>query len=332
MKIFKSLKFRGIDISVFNFFSGHIPTKEELKAAINMGILFIFIRLGYGRVIDAMFKVVWVIFKALGVKRAPYWYLDYYSHKKLGIEPAQWGKIQAEKAWEVLKSDPGEGSLACDMEESTFGGPVTLLMRKEYNIIARSFCEHFTRLSGRKVIIYCSMGWLDKLFDWAKDYDLWIAWYSKTVLLKGILYELMLKKWRGKLLIWQYASDGDICGDGLGHGKEFGMDLATLDLNEWVASDEDWNAFWNESHIPTSEDQTLLDMNVLFLLDVRIQNLSVRIGPGKAFKAIRNSGKGVFKVYETKRTPGERFDFARISQDKDEWVSMDPQYSTAIKK
>jgi GH25 family lysozyme M1 (1,4-beta-N-acetylmuramidase) len=334
MKIFKALKFRGIDISVFNFFSGHIPTKEELMLAINMGIMFISIRVGYGRVIDALFKVVWWIFKQLGMKRFPYWYLDYYSHKKLGIDPAAWGKEQAENAWRVLKDDPGEGPLACDMEEASKNvgaWPINLLTRKEYNIIARAFCEHFTKISGRKVIIYCSIGFLDQLYDWAKDYDLWVAWYNHTVTKATIEAAMAKRKWRGRARFHQYDRDGNTDGDGKKRGKEFGFDVVNLDLNEALMTEAEWDAYW-KGHQVTSEDQTLLDLNVLFLLDVKISNLSVRIGPGKSFRAIRNSGKGLFKVYETKRPLGEAYDFVRISQTHDEWVSMDPKYSKAIPK
>lgn len=327
IKYFFKLLSHGVDLSEHNFNKGHVPTKAELAPMVSR-VSWAAIRVGLGRVLDKMFLVLWEIFRALGIRIFPYWYLDYYSHvnDKLGYSNEEWGRIQAEKAWRTLNKWM-MGRLALDMEESSYGWRVnSLLQKKRYQEIAKGFLVRWKELSGQEAIIYCSMGWLDKLSDWFKDFDLWIAWYSQEVRLEGILYELELKKWRGKLLIWQYASNGDVNGDGIGRGREFGIDTRMIDLNDGVGLDE---SFWGGQTVivVTPEDEVV---DYLYKLNITEPRLRVRKGPGLAYEAIRNAGAGEVKVYDEQKAVGETYAFARISKTGNEWVSLDPRYSKKV--
>lgn len=325
---------KGIDESQFNYRKLRTLTLT-LQLALAMGIDFIYIRVGYGRVKDWMFAALWAASKALGIKRMPYWYLDYYSHVNGKIQfngrqisNRQWGIEQAERAWVMLKDDAGEGPLVCDMEESGYGWRITYFKRNAYQEVAQGFLERWKQLSGRDAIIYCSMGWLNNILTpFFKEFDLIIAWYNHEVTGAGIRYELMLKGWKGRALIHQYASNGDVDGDGIGDGLRFGADTRTLDLSEFIGTDEDWNDLWRVNEV-TPEDGP----GWLFLLDILIPNLSIRIGPSRKFESIRNADKGLHKVYETKQMEGEPFAFARITADKDEWVSLNPEFSRKVAK
>jgi len=68
----------------------------------------------------------------------------------------------------------------------------------------------------------------------------------------------------------------------------------------------------------------------LYKLNVLIDNLAVRRGPAKTFAEIRNAGKGIFPIYEEKKTQGEEFAYGRISQLESEWISLNSQYSEKI--
>jgi len=69
---------------------------------------------------------------------------------------------------------------------------------------------------------------------------------------------------------------------------------------------------------------------VLYKLEVIINNLAVRRGPANTFQGIRNTGKGIFLVYEEKHTQGQAYPYGRISQTESEWVNLDPRYSNKI--
>ena len=124
--IFKDFKIRGIDISKFND-NSNTEKLPDLSKLTDKGLSFVAVRVGYGRVRDGLFDYYWKYLKKLRIARQPYFYLDYYSHKSIGYTPAEWGKIQADFAYDVLKDDPGECPLALDEENSpSYGYKVTI--------------------------------------------------------------------------------------------------------------------------------------------------------------------------------------------------------------
>jgi hypothetical protein len=55
--------------------------------------------------------------------------------------------------------------------------------------------------------------------------------------------------WDGEVLIWQYASDGDLDDNGTADGKTWGMQYAFLDLNGWVASEERYSELFEGADV-----------------------------------------------------------------------------------
>jgi hypothetical protein len=187
--------------------------------------------------------------------------LDYYSHTYLGLTAAEWGKEQADNCWALLKSDPGECPLSLDEENSpNHGYKVTIYNSYEYNVISRAFLERWDYLTGTfSADIYCSPGWLPNLFSWHKNRDLWLAWYNRTINKTHLLEKLALNSWKGNVLFWQFASDGVIDNDGKGDGLSFGFEYATLDLNIWLGTVEEWSKYCGKTSpvvetSPPSED------------------------------------------------------------------------------
>ena len=62
---------------------------------------------------------------------------------------------------------------------------------------------------------------------------------------------IMLYGWKGKVLIWQYTSDGDIDDNGTPDGiTVFGTQLKEMDLNGWLGTKEEWLLYTGGSIVP----------------------------------------------------------------------------------
>lgn len=226
--------------------------KPSIIPLVKAGFLFIVVRVGLGLVADALFEWFWTIAKGL-LQRKPYWYGDYYSHRKDPVLAPQkvtdyhWGEMQGDKCVFILKGDYGEaGPIVWDGEESTgYGWKITVpynpiqtaLNRKYYNNILRGFRDRILALTGMLIEIYCSPGFIPNFADWVKDLTLWVAWYDRSKTKAQIIAECRRQGWRGKILFWQFASDGDINMDGVKDGISLGMETADLDLNEFIGDE-----------------------------------------------------------------------------------------------
>jgi GH25 family lysozyme M1 (1,4-beta-N-acetylmuramidase) len=240
--IFKDYPIRGIDISQYNDKPDTVklPDLEKAKA---QGISFVSPRVGYGVVSDPVFSHYWKQAKELGIIRMPYFYLDYYSFKYLKISEEQWGVKQANFAWKILQSDPGECPLMLDVEESVnYGWKFAPENNLSLNKISRNFLTQYDRLSGGKAGIYTSLGYLHWLNDWHRDRPLWMARYNELVTPEKCKADAR-KIWKVDPIIWQYASHGDVDKDGYGEGYDFGMENPRLDLNIWIDTIEAWAQF-----------------------------------------------------------------------------------------
>lgn len=235
------------------------PTFEKLKAA---GFRGVGIRTGYGIVADRMFEWYWQ--KAKGVvDRAAYFYFDFYSHKgKMSIE--EWAVEQAVFLYGQIKHDPGELPPKIDCEASSIA-KITVLNASEYARGVKAFILEFYRLSGVWLEIYCSPGLLWVFGDWFKDRDLWLAWYNKSITWADILKKVASFGWRGTVRLWQYASDGDINGDGVGDGLALGMEEKFLDLNVFLGTEEEYSVYCGGTPavvVAPSEDPVVVVPNV----------------------------------------------------------------------
>jgi GH25 family lysozyme M1 (1,4-beta-N-acetylmuramidase) len=147
--------------------------KPVFNRMIEAGFMGVIIRVGWGLVIDRMFRYYWSQAKGR-LERAPYWYLDYYSHK--GKMPAyDWGVEQAEQCWNALKGDPGEMPLVLDCEEFSGAWRITYLNRSDYRQVMKGFIDRWHQLTGSRPMIYNSPGFFWVFEEWVKELDLWVA-------------------------------------------------------------------------------------------------------------------------------------------------------------
>lgn len=230
----ESFAINGIDVSSFQGLMDWSKPKCDFAA----------IRVGYGNTIDPQFKNNWVNSKSK-VNRIPYWYMDYYSNWWNKLSPAYgmgdvaWGRKQADNCWNAIKHDPS-CRVFLDIENGgkDYSTPLTDPETKRHALaIAQAFLERMDELNGLLNGIYTSMGWLGWFTDWFKNRPLWVAWYNENVSIETVLYSANTGyKWRGVVVIWQYASHGDINGDGVKDGVAWGAKTEDLDLNGWIAS------------------------------------------------------------------------------------------------
>ena len=299
---YKDFSIRGIDVSEFN-------------GAINWSKVqghFAAIRVGHGRVTDKRFKNNWTGAKGK-VNRLAYWYMDYYSnHDKstsaYGISDKDWGRVQAEKCWSLLKDDP-EGIVFLDIEKSSYG-PALSSVQPRVLTIAQSFFDHYDKFSGKVNGIYCSLSMCTYFNEKLRKRPLWVAWYNESQTIESVKKAVAARNWLGKCLIWQYASDGDINNDGKADGISLGMTYGFLDLNGWLGTGAQYKGLFGKK----AEVE-------LYKVKILINNLLVRNGPGQTYNRLRRADyPGEYSIYE------EKDGYGRISQTLSEWISLDSAY------
>lgn len=296
---------RGIDVSQFNGLIDWSKLHDTHFAAI---------RVGWGRVTDYKFVVNWAGAKERAY-RIPYWYLDYYSNhdttsSAYGITDVGWGRTQAEKCWALLKDD-NEGLLFLDIESASIAPKVEAVWSR-VEVIAQSFFDTFDKLSGRTNGIYCSLARLKLFSAGFRSRPLWLAWYTSETI-PNVIAKVKAYGWTGKALIWQYASDGDIDNDGDGDGYSFGLPGATLDLNTWLGSKEEYEQFTG-GEIPEGEMVTQAK--------VLIDNLRRRSAPSLTASVLGYAVKG--RIYPVSAVSG---DWLNIGEG---WVYGAPAYVERI--
>lgn len=212
--------------------------KPDVTKLAAKGILGIFVRVGFGRVMDGLFKWFWSTSKGI-LSRIPYWYLDYYSNRLsyVNVTDIAWGTEQGANLYNWIKGDPGEAPAVVDCEESSYGGRITIFNKASYNRVLKAMVDEYKRLSGKLLVIYTAPGFIWVFDDWVKDLPLWIAWYDRTKTRVQVVAYCRSKGWRGPILFWQFTSDGDLDGDGIADGLALGMESKELDFNVWFGPD-----------------------------------------------------------------------------------------------
>jgi GH25 family lysozyme M1 (1,4-beta-N-acetylmuramidase) len=233
-----------VDVSQFQDNPG-TAYKPDIDKLVLAGFLGIAVRVGYGRRIDSSFYDFWITSKGK-LQRKPYWYGDYYSHKKFiqpNISDHDWGVEQGHNWFNAMKGDFGEVPGALDCEPSSIGGNINILNRYSYNVIMRAIAETYDSLTGGICEIYCSPGFIPNLYAWARTRTLWVAWYDRTKTKEQVIAECRRQGWLGPIKIWQYTSDGDINMDGVGDGIQLGMETADLDFNGYLDDLQSWSIY-----------------------------------------------------------------------------------------
>lgn len=255
---FDSFEINGTDVSEHNGVIDWSKIPGDFSA----------IRVGYGNTIDYRFVYNWANSKGR-VDRTPYWYMDYYSNwynpksPVYGMSDADWGKKQAENCWNALKNDPA-GIVFLDIESggSSYSPPITTVWDRALTI-AGAFLARIDQLSGKTNGIYASLGLLSNFYAKFRSRHLWVAWYpfrTYQPTADDILEMVRKNGWTGKVLMWQYASDGDLDDNGTKDGKTAGTQTNDLDLNGWIATEADYQALFNGVVIPdeTPDDEVIV--------------------------------------------------------------------------
>lgn len=237
MTSYKDFPIKFVDVSSWNDdpTTTYFPDVKKVAAA---GFRGIGVRVSYGQATDRAFWQFWTSARGI-LDRMPYVWLHMAPPK--GITYYQWGVLQAKYAYTLLKDDRGELKLALDVENGG-GVVITLLNQSRIGEIIRGFLDTWKELSGQDAAIYTNQGYMFVFGVVDHGRDLWLSWYNRGITLDQIKAMLIKKNWTGKLLFWQYTSDGDINDDGISDGLVLGMEDKSLDLNDFIGSEEEYKA------------------------------------------------------------------------------------------
>jgi GH25 family lysozyme M1 (1,4-beta-N-acetylmuramidase) len=269
---------RGTDVSQFN----GVVDWSLMKAH------FVGIRVGYGDTKDTKFPQNWAGAKKYGINRMPYWYLDYYSNwynKKspfLGMDDVAWGRHQAEKCWSFIKDDANCSIVFLDIEngQPSYSPPLTNPDAQEHaETTARAFLERMDELNGKFNGIYASVGWLQWFYPWFRNRPLWVAWYNDTKTPAQVTSLCTTYKWTGQILIWQYASDGDLDDNGTSDGMLMGSQIKTLDLNYFLATQVVYSALFNANVVVVDPPPVVVPPSTFDTYKVTATSLNMRQTP-----------------------------------------------------
>ncbi len=176
-----ALKYAGVDLSRWN---GAVDFKA-LKNAHILGkpVKFVMLRLGYGRSLDDRFAQYYAAAKAAGLYVGVYLY-------SLASNAAE---ARNEAAWtlEQLKGLEIDYPVAFDFEDSVVLGKG--FTRAQYTAICRAFLER-VRTGGYYPVLYTGPAVIKAHLDLdrLKDYDLWLAQYTK----EGSEYQYGQEMWQ----------------------------------------------------------------------------------------------------------------------------------------
>lgn len=174
----------GIDVSLYQ---GVIDW-----AKVSTQKAFAFIKATQGNnIVDPKFDMNWANAKAAGVPRGGYHYY------KFNIDPTAQANLFCSK----LLPDKGELPPVVDVEDTTAPADATKL---------KQFIDLVTvRLGVRPVVYTGTWFWNNARWGgpvtWAKDYDLWIAFYS------AVSAPVIPSDW-ATWKYWQYSSTGRVAG------------------------------------------------------------------------------------------------------------------------
>lgn len=232
---------RGVDVSTYDQLIGWQTVHD-------FPVYFATIRVGYGKTTDVRFLQNWSNAKGQ-VFRDPYWYMDYYSNI---LPDEEWGIAQAEYCWNLIKDDMDGGIVWLDIEDGSreYSRPI-LEVWEQAQTIAYFFLKRMDELNGKVNGIYSNLSMLRYFDSRFRDRPLWLAWYNEDQSPLTVRAKAKEKGWKGPVLKWQYTANGDTDDDGVGDGIRMGLGRKGADLDIWIASKEEWDAYSNNWLIPT---------------------------------------------------------------------------------
>ena len=220
----------GIDVSRWQD-NNSTAQQMDFTKAVARGAKFVFIKSSQRLWTDEDILYNWKTSKAAGLLRGAYHFLDW------DVSP----KEQAQYAWSIIESDPGELPPVIDFEYWNPPPP------NAYDILWNYLVE-MERLSGKKPIIYTGAFFWDKYgtdADVWTNYPLWIASYTSQDYMENNVDKLTpWDKWH----FWQYTDKGD--------GLAFGAESLGLDMNWFNGSLDELKAFAGIVTTPQPEPPT----------------------------------------------------------------------------
>ena len=241
----------GIDVSRWQD-NNSTAQQMDFTKSVAMGAKFVFIKSSQALWTDEDILYNWKSAKNAGLLRGAYHFLDWIA------DPLK----QAQYAWSIIQSDPGELPPVIDFEYWNPPPP------KAYDLLWQYVVE-MERLSGRKPIIYTGAFFWDAHGSDAQvwnDYPLWLASYSTQEYME---YNLdRLTPW-DKWTFWQWTDKGD--------GLAFGAESLGLDMNYFNGSLNDLKVFAGIENIPipvpAPPTNVVLLPELKVISDVRIRTL-----------------------------------------------------------
>jgi hypothetical protein len=228
----------GPDVSFYqaDATKGQYINFQKMK---DYGVNFVVVRAGQHTWTDVSFRVNWREAKRVGIPRAAYWFLDYRSK----------GKAQAERFWELLKDDPGEGPLIVDFEVGS-----GYWQHHLDDFIVR--LQELSQYPPDRIWIYTGYYyWKDfgprepheKL--WFRSYGLWLAAYTDIDRVDRVLVPepwTTANMWQqGTTTVW---------------GPDLGVLSLELDWNIWNGDIENFKKYWITDYVPTPPEEGGEDM------------------------------------------------------------------------
>lgn len=262
------------------------------------------------------------------IARLPFHFWDYYSGNYTG-SPELFGADQAKYFWSIIKSDPGEMPAALDCESFAPWGYINWLNQSRSMKIAGGFRKQFADLAGYEAMLYTNPGMLPYFGDQFKGMNLWLSWYNEKRTYADLQALLKKNSWRGKVLIWQYASDGDLDEDGVGDGLKLGMEEKALDLNVWLGTKDEFSDYCKTGSVssapPVIEDP-VKTAKVIAWLGVKIRSTPRKLSNNDTGKKLAN---GTIFAYVTEVKDGEGNTWLQVESG---WVCSVYRGETLIKK
>jgi len=286
-----SKKALGIDVSRWQ---GVMNWDTAFKA----GAKFTFIRAG------SIDNVTGVCYEDYQFQRnseiAPqYMPVGYYWYMRPQYSPDK----QAEFYFELVKDKDCDFGLVDDAEVD--GGLSPVYVDKQHKL----FCKRLQELSGRKPILYTSLGFWkysvpnsSGIPTWAAELDLWMAQYTSAL---SPTLPATWSAWK----FWQWSADGNL------RGKEFGATGSqSIDINYFNGTEAELLAYADSGPLPPIEPPPTPEG---FTLTALYDGQNVRTGPGLDYPIVGQLNTG--DVIEVEEIAGYS---AWVKFDGDKWAAV----------
>lgn len=224
----------GIDVSRWND-NNSTAQQMNFDKSVDQGAKFVFIKSSQALWADEDILYNWKSAKRAGLLRGAYHFLDWVADPKK----------QAQYAWSIIQSDPGELPPVIDFEY--WNPPPANAFDKLWNYVVE-----MERLSGKKPIIYTGAFFWQTYGTQAdvwKNYPLWIASYTSQGYMESNVVKLT--PW-DTWTFWQYTSKGN--------GPLFGAESLNIDLNVFPGTFDELKVFAGIETIPEPEPNEPIDI------------------------------------------------------------------------